>query len=187
MKETEWDNTDTQMTAPFVMENLEILKQYYEEMELESEIIPAMKELPLPALVTALGEDEKDRPRILTNSFLPFDRENAEFTKYLQFYLELTNPLEKIDSAELLNTMLWVNGQLPIGCCMIREAEGERPSRVVVRSNQGFPLTKPIDQGVFTEDVFLFDTSCDIVSNILDLMAEGKSFAEIRALLERES
>ena len=185
MANMEMDPLNAKLTKSFVLEDLEILQQYYEDMGLESELLPASESVPLPALVVILHSDERKRPRILTNSFIPMSRDHAKFTKYLQFYMELKNALGKLDPMELMKTLFWANGQLPMGCCVFYEEKENHPHRAVVCSTQGFPLTKPIDQGVFTEDVVLFDTSCEMVSTMLDLLEEGKTSAEVRQAMMR--
>lgn len=174
------------LTEPQMKEDLKVLSGYCENIGLQTVPIPRSLANPIPALAILLEDDEQGRVRMMTASFLPLDRKDVEFTKYLQFYLELQNSLEGIDRVELLELLMWLNARLSVGCCVLREAEGDRPMRVILRSSQGCPLCEAVDVAVFTEKLLLFDNDCDAVSGFLDLMAEGKSFAEIRALLERE-
>ena len=177
----------TVLTEPQMKEDLEILRGYCKSIGLETVPIPSSQETPIPSLAILLEDDERERIRMMTANFLPLDKKHAEFSKYLQFYLELQNDLKGVDRGELLELLTWLNARLSLGCCVLREAEGDRPVRVILRASQGFPLCEPVDIAAFTESMFLFDSSCDAVSGFLDLMAEGKSFAEIQALLEAES
>lgn len=169
-----------------MLENLNALAEIYAHLELEAAVIPAGAELPVPALAAVLEQDERNRNRIVTNSFLPLDREDAEYTKFLQFYMELENDLSGLDRGQLLELLQWVNGRIPVGGCMLQAQTADSPARLAVRMAQGFCLTKPIDAGVFTEELFLFDRICDMVSGIFDRMADGYSAEQIIRELEAE-
>ena len=173
--------SETQM-----LENLYALKEIYQKLELKAVVVPQLEELPLPALVAVLENDEKNRPRIVTNSFLPMERDDAEHTKFLQFYMELQNDLNGIQQQELLEMLQWVNRHIPMGSCMLREADESRPVRLVIRMTHGFPVIRPIDPGVFAEELILFDQIGEMVSGIFDHMAEGYSAKQIQEELDAE-
>lgn len=165
---------NSRLTEDFILQELQDLAEYYGDMKLECRIVPAMEDVPLPTLLAVMEED-KGRPRFVTHSFLPLDTEDAEFTKFLQFYCELQNPVAQLPRETLLEALCKLNGRLPFGACFLVEPRPELalPRMVAIRALQGFPIEPPIDQGVFTEDVFLFDTSCTLVSSALDALAEG--------------
>lgn len=178
---------DTELTEESVLRDLEILASYYDDMDLEGRVLPAKEDLPMPTLLAALEPDDRERPRIVSHSFVPLDTEAAEFTKYLQFYCELPCPVEGLDRATLLEAVCRLNGHLPLGSCVLADPNPvfEQPMKAAVRSIQGFPLEGPVDQGVFTEDLFLFDLSCDLVTTVLDGLNDGLSLDEAFARIGR--
>lgn len=178
---------DTELTEESILRDLEVLAAYYGDMELEGRVLPAREEFPMPTLVAGLEPDDRDRPRIVSHSFLPLDTETAEFTKYLQFYSELPCPVEELDRATLLEAICRLNTRLPLGTCVLADPNPAfgQPAKAAVRYVQGFPLEGPVDQGVFTEDLFLFDLSCDLVTTVLDGLNDGLSLDEAFAQIGR--
>lgn len=173
--------SETQM-----LENLYALKDIYQKLELKAAVVPQLDELPLPALVAVLENDERNRPRIVTNSFLPLERDDAEHTKFLQFYMELQNDINGIQRQELLEMLQWVNRHIPMGSCMLREEEEGRPPCLVIRMAHGFSAVRPIDPGVFAEELILFDQIGEMVSGIFDHMADGYSAKQVQEELDGE-
>lgn len=178
---------DSQLSEKAILQNLEILQLYYENMGFKSKLVRSNEMAPLPSLVALLEPDEEGRGRIITHSFLPLDREEAEFTKYLQFYCELPASLDDVDRTLLLEALLRLNEALPFGAATLVEPrpELELPLMAALRSVQGFPIDQIIDEGVFTEDMFLFDLSCELVSKVLDCLREGKSLNEAFDLIRQ--
>ncbi|MEG1684196.1 MAG: hypothetical protein RR295_10210 [Oscillospiraceae bacterium] len=178
---------DSMLTEAGMLQDLQDMSTYYDDMQVSSKILPATELAPLPSLIAMMEEDEQGRSRILTHSFVPLDKEEAEFTKYIQIYMELQNDIAGIDRLSLLESVCRLNTMLPMGHCIIipPRPEMELPEMVGVRTSQGFPGDGPVDQGVFTEDVFLFDMSCTFVSDILDALAEGKTPEAAFAILDR--
>lgn len=172
----------TMLTEQSILQDLETLQLYYEDMGLAAGIVPASQETPLPSLV-AKAEAEDVTTLVLTNSFVPLDTESAEFTKYLQFYCELSGSLEEVDRGTLLECLNRLNQTLPFGAALLVEPrpELELPLMAAVRSVQGFHLESPIDQGVFTEDAILFQISCHMVDFAMDALREGKPVDEALA------
>lgn len=169
------------LTEAFIQRDLKILIPYYENMEMKAQLIPAAADMPLPSLLAALPNDDEGRPRFITHSFVPLEKDDAEYTKYLQFYTELQDSLEGIDRQTLLEALNRLNFNLPFGACILVAERPEQglPAMVTLRSMQGFPIDEPIDQGVFTEDVFLFDLSCTVTSVVITGLSEGKSIDEV--------
>lgn len=180
---------DTLMTEARMLQDLEALARYCSEAEIGSRVVPAGQAAALPSLVALLDPDEQGRPRVLTNSFVPLDREDAEFTKFLQFYCELPASLEGVDRTVLLEALLRFNSALPFGGVVLVDPRPELglPLMAAVRTVQGFPLDTPIDQGVFTEDLFLFDMSCELVASVMDDLAKGSTLDEAFAALSQET
>ena len=177
------------LTEETILKILREMSLYYDDMQVENRVIPAVAEAPLPTLVAVLEEDDQGRPRVLTNSFLPLEKEEAEFTVFLQFYMELPNPVPNLDRATLLECLCRLNERLPMGHCVLAapQPKFEQPEKFALRTVQGFPAGKTIDQGAFTEEVLLFDLSCDAVSRTVDALNEGKTLDEALALLEPET
>lgn len=171
---------NSQLSEKVMLRELETILLYYENMELKCKLVKANETAPLPSLVALLEPDDEGRPRVLTHSFLPLDQEDAEFTKYLQFYCELPASLDDVDRLLLLEALLRLNEALPFGAATLVGPRPELglPLMAAVRTVQGFPLNQPIDEGVFTEDMFLFDLSCELVSKVLNSLREGKSLDE---------
>ncbi|MEG1683822.1 MAG: hypothetical protein RR295_09715 [Oscillospiraceae bacterium] len=178
---------DSMLTEAGMLKDLQDMSTYYDDMQVSSKILPATELTPMPSMIAMMEEDEQGRARILTHSFVPLDREEAEFTKYIQFYMELQNDIASIDRLSLLESVCRLNTMLPLGHCIIipPRPELELPEMVGVRTSQGFPGSESVNQGVFTEDVFLFDMSCTFVSDILDVLAEGKTPEAAFAILDR--
>lgn len=175
------------LTEESILQDLRTLSLYYDDMQTENKILPSLEDAPLPTLLAGLDADDKERPRMITHSFLPVDKEEAEFTKYLQFYLELQNTLKGIARITLLEAVCRLNAALPFGHVMLIPPRPELnlPEMAALRTTQGFPIAQPIDQGTFTENVFLFDLSCELTSTVLDALAEGKSIDEAFAAIGR--
>lgn len=173
----------TVLTSEEVQQDLAAMVEYYKDMILESQILN--QGLPIPMVLAVMEEDEKGRPRSVVNSFVPLDRESARFTKYIQYYCELADEVENIPREDLYQVMNVLNARLPAGSCILVEPRPEMnlPLKMGVRLIQGFPVRMPLDQGVFTETLFLFDQSCSFVSYVLDALAEGKTPAEALAVI----
>lgn len=165
----------TQLTEQSILEDLEALQLYYEDMEIPCKIIRASKPAPLPSLVAMLDTGEEEKPWVLTHSLLPVDKELAEFTKFLQFYCELPGALEQVDRVVLLEAVNRLGQALPFGTALLVEPRPELklPLMAAVRAVQGFPLEQPMAQAVFTEDLFLFETSCQITTQVMEGLCAG--------------
>ena len=87
---------DTPLTEQMMLQDVETMGLYCEDMQIPCKVVPATAQAPLPTLVAMLDSGEADRPWVLTHSFMPLDRETAEFTKYLQFYCELPGSLDGV-------------------------------------------------------------------------------------------
>ena len=174
------------LTAERVLADLETLRAYCDELELETMVIPPMEEVQLPVLAAILENDEQERPRVVTCTFVPVDSDLCQYTKQLQFYLELQNSLEGVSRAELLELIMWINVRINNGTCLLRESEQDHSLHLAVRLCQGFRLDDPVDPVIFGENLMMFDEICEIVSSLADLMAGGKSFAEIAALQQEQ-
>lgn len=175
---------DSLMTEASMQADLEAISTYYQAMELKSQLIPALQEAPLPSLLAALPDDDEGRPRLITHSFLPLDEEDAEYTKFLQLYVELQDSLEGIDRATLLEGLNRMNLTLPMGvCALARDPDGSE--KVVVRCVQGYPIDEPVDQGAFTETVLLFDLSCTLTSIVISGLSENKNLDEVFSAIGR--
>lgn len=172
---------DTKLTEQSILQDLEALSLYYEDIEIPAKMIQASKLSPMPSLVALLDSGDEDKPWVLTHSFLPLGTDMAEFTKFLQFYCELSGSLEKVERLTLLEAVNRLNQALPFGSVLLVEPrpQFELPLMAAVRAVQGFPLDRPIDQGTFTEDLFLFEMSCELVARVLDELADGKSLDEV--------
>lgn len=171
---------DSLLTEEFILDDLNDLKGYYDEMEVACQVMPAVERAPMPSLVAILDEDDKNRPRIVTHSFLPLDEEEASFTKYLQYYCELQIDVGDVDRVKLLEAMVTMNGLLPLGACSLVDARPELnlPAMVAVRTIQGHPLEEVIDRGAFCETLFLFDTACDLMTLVVDKLVAGGTVEE---------
>lgn len=171
---------DTCLTEQSMLQDFEALSIYYEDMKIPSRTVKASPSAPLPTLVAMVDSPEEDKPWIFTHSFMPLDKESAEFTKFLQLYCEVPGSLEEIDRLTLLEGVNRLNQALPMGTVVLVEPrpELELPLMAAVRSVQGFPLDAPIDQGVFTEDVILMEMGCQMVELMMDALREGKTADE---------
>lgn len=171
---------DTVLTEEFVLGELQDLKGYYDVMEVASQVFPSVKDAPMPSMAAILDEDEKGRPRVVTHSFLPLSEEDASFTKFLQFYCELQIDVGGVDRVRLLEALMALNGMLPLGTCVAVPArpDMEMPAMVALRYVQGYALEEVIDQGAFSETLFLFDLACDMLTEVADALVEGASAAD---------
>ena len=176
---------DTKLTEQSILQDLEVLQLYYEDMEIPCKVIQASKLAPLPSLVAMLEVEEGEQPWVLTHSLLPVDQELAEFTKFLQFYCELPGSLEKVDRGVLLEAVNRLGQALPMGTVLLVEPrpELELPLMAAVRAVQGFPLEEPISQGVFTEDMFLFEMSCQMTAQVMQALGAGQTVDQAIAQL----
>ena len=177
---------DSLLTEEFILDDLEDLKGYYDDMKVASRVVPALQDAPLPTLVAILDEDEQKRARVVTHSLLPLDEEEASFTKFLQFYCELQINLDNVERIKLLEAVVKLNQILPIGSCVLVDARPELqlPTMVALRSIQGYPIEDVIDQGAFCETLFLFDTACELTTVALDGLVAGKTVEEALAQLQ---
>ena len=176
----------TSLTEQTMLQDFETLSIYYEDMKIPSKTIQAGPTNPLPTLVAMVDSPEEDKPWIFTHSFMPLDSETAEFTKFLQFYCEVPGSLEGSDRLTLLEGISLLNQALPLGMVILVEPrpELELPRMAAVRTVQGFPLDRPVDQGVFTEDVLLFEMSCQMVKLVMDALRAGQTVDEAFAQLK---
>lgn len=179
---------DSLLNEEVMAQDFEALRSYYEAMEIKTQLIPATKALPLPTLIAVVTSEEEDEPPlVITHSFLPLDKEEAEFTKYLQYYTELPNAVEELDRLTLLEALNRLNQTLPLSHVILLppRPQFEKPVQVGVRYLQGYKIDEVIDQGVFTEDVILFELSCDLTSVILDELRDGSSIDEAFSVIGR--
>jgi len=173
---------DSLLTEAAVMKDLEELRAYYKAMDVASQIL-AGDGAKNPTLVALVPLDEPESYQTVTNTFLLLSSEEAEFTKYLQFFAQLERDLDAADELALLESVSRLNQFLPLGACFVLRQDGHR--RLALRYTQGFPLHESIQPGVFTEDALLFETSWDLADTVAKALAEGKSVDEAFAFLEQ--
>lgn len=170
----------TSLTEQSMLQDFEALSIYYEDMKIPSKTVQASPAAPLPTLVAMVDSPEEGNPWVVTHSFMPLDRETAEFTKFLQFYCEVPGSLEKVDRLTLLEGLQRLNQVLPLGAAVLVEPrpELELPRMAAVRAVQGYPLDRPIDQGVFTEAMILFEMSCQVTALVMEALKTGRTVDE---------
>ena len=175
----------TSLTEQSMLQDFEALSIYYEDMKIPSKTINAGPSNPLPTLVAMVDSPEEDKPWIFTHNFVPLDQETAEFTKFLQFYCEVPGSLEEVDRITLLEGLQRLNQMLPLGAAVLVEPRPELklPLMAAVRMVQGYPLDRPIDQGVFTEAMVVFEMSCQTTALVLEALKAGQTVDEAMAQL----
>ncbi len=168
------------LTLEGIQQELQNLERYCDDLELESRMLPPLVDAPLPTLLVVTDVDDQNRARIVNQSFLPLGKEEASFTKFLQFYVELDTPAHMLDRDALLDAVFHLNCVLPLGTVSVASARPELnlPLKICVRTVQGYPLGMPIDQGAYSDALLLFDLSCQLVSMMIDAMAQGRSVQE---------
>lgn len=171
------------LTEASMMKDLENLSACYKAMDIAAEILPiGERKSDVPALVALVPLDEEGQFQVVTNTFLPLDKEDAEFTKYLQFYACLERDADSVDPLALLEAANQLNHLLPLGSAFVEREEGHQ--RLAVRCVQGYELHESVHPGVLTEDILLFETSWALADEILDALTEGKSVDEAFARLK---
>lgn len=178
---------DSPLTEEMILSDYEDLVEYYAAMEVPCRLIPATNELIMPTVVAINQLDDEEPPFVITHSFIPLDSEEAEFTKFLQFYMELQQSLEGIDRVTLLEAVNRLNLVLPLGACMLVAARPELklPEMVAIRMIQGYPISESIDQGVFTEQLYMYEISANLILMVFDELLDGKSLDEAFATIGR--
>ena len=98
---------------------------------------------------------------------------------------QLSGDLGEVEPSILLRGISRLNQALPFGAVLLVEPRPELglPLMAAVRAVQGFPLDQPLDQGTFTEDLFLLETSCQIADFVLGALRTGKTVDEAFAQL----
>lgn len=175
---------DSLLTEAAMMEDLDSLRACYKAMDIAAQIFPG-EEGEAPTLAALVPLDEPESYQTVTNTFLPLSSEEAEFTKYLQFYAQLERDLSGVDQLALLESVSRLNEFLPLGTCFTLQKDDGRRC-LALRYVQGFRLYEPIHPGVFTEDALLFETSWDLADTMAKALAEGKTVDEALAFLKQE-
>ena len=117
----------------------------------DTRVLHPSDDVPLPALLVALGIDEENRNRTLAISVLPFAEDDLDATAMMQFYVSL--PFQYVDATrtDVLAATAHVNGAMAIGHVAARG--DELYDRYVLASDKGLQ----IDGESVTELVQLID------------------------------
>lgn len=88
-----------------------------------TELIPVNDELPVTSLVVDLGEDDVERPRLMTISIMPFGDDQFAATQFIQFYVPMPYqaPPGRLD--DLGHAMAIINGAMAVGHFAVRGTE----------------------------------------------------------------
>jgi hypothetical protein len=94
---------------------LENVKEILAKSDIESAIIKANQHLPLSMLIMPLDDDEQDRSRSISASYIPMDEDDLEHTELLQLYSQFPFKINNKQEPELARFLLACNILQPIG------------------------------------------------------------------------
>ena len=130
-------NDDCVLTTPAMTQGLERLQVYCRDLGLEAQILPPNELWALPVLAAAVPSG---RGLLLTLSWLSVPAEEAQLSRFLQFYEEF--PLPEDMETPGAETMADLNRRTPLGCpsssgCIVQLPRGVRRFRSAMVSALG--------------------------------------------------
>lgn len=102
---------------------LQLMADALRQAGMDTRLLEAGPEVPLPTLLVALGTDEADRDRTLGLSIMPFGDDGFEATDLLQFYVQLPFSVDEDNRRDVMAATAEVNAQMAIGHIAVRGDE----------------------------------------------------------------
>lgn len=102
---------------------LGLMQATLEAEDFVTQFLGAGDELPVAALVVALGVDDKERQRLMTVSIMPFGDDDFPATSFVQFYVPMPFRAPADKMGDLGHAMAVVNGAMALGHFGVRGGE----------------------------------------------------------------
>ncbi len=150
---------------------LNVLKGYLKDADMEALVLEQSKTFELPTLVQPLPNDSKDRARVFTMNFVPLEKEDVEYTRFLQIHCELPFTMADGREIETLRILNMVNQVMAVGSFTL---QGDKLS---YRYVFGSPIDAVLDEGVFMETMFMMAFMLDLAQDPIESVAAGEATA----------
>lgn len=163
--------------------DLELLADFLEEMEWETERFG--KGTGQPSLAAVLTMDEDYDERVLF-TYIDLPEEDSEFTKYLQIYLQIPLNLEEIPAGEMMVFVNQLNLVTLLGSFSYVPKVGERDARVDYR--YVLPMEKEAlpDEGTVGEVLLNLVKYAQMAEGLIASRIEGTPMEAIVAAIRQE-
>lgn len=163
--------------------DLKFLAEFLEDMEWEAELLG--EETPYPSLKAALPMDE-DYDETVLFTYIDLPDEDAEFTKYLQIYLQIPLDLETIPAGEMIVFVNQLNILTLLGGFSYIPKIRENAARVDYR--YVLPVEKDTlpEEGVVGEVLLNLVKYAQMAEGLIARRIEGTPMEAIIAAIQKE-
>lgn len=148
---------------------LSFLSGYLAELGFESELVERSDNLPMPILISSIGGDAADRPRLLHFLFVPIEEDHLEILQLLQIHSLF--PYE-VGSDYLVATeklLSVINQKLGMGYVGIDEQDSIYYKYLFAKARY-----QPLDRALIVETVQLFIFLMERFSGLIEGVATGQ-------------
>ena len=163
--------------------DLKFLAEFLEDMEWEAELLG--EETPYPSLKASLPMDE-DYDETVLFTYIDLPDEDAEFTKYLQIYLQIPLDLENIPAGEMIVFVNQLNILTLLGSFSYIPKIRENAARVDYR--YVLPVEKDTlpEEGVVGEVLLNLVKYAQMAEGLIARRIEGTPMEAIIAAIQKE-
>lgn len=174
----------TEETRPKYLTELHTMKQYMDQLDIESEILEEDHAFPLHTLIINIGSDYKGRKRNVTLNFLPIPDHNFQHIHLLQFYTSLLFTYKQECKHDVEKLLLYINRLTAIGDFSLK-GDLEIDFRYIYTASTKATLP----QAEISETLILYALMLNIYSKWIEAVGTGKQtydevINEISNLLE---
>jgi hypothetical protein len=149
------------------------LNGYLQELELEGQLMERSVALPMSVLVVPFGSDDKDRPRILTLTYIPDPEGFFQHISLLQLLIELPFAINEKNRLTLLEAITRVNQKIAVGSYYLDDN-----NKIGLRNIITTYKFKSIDKDLFLETINLFIGMLDYTASLVEEVNDGTQQTE---------
>ena len=163
--------------------DLKFLAEFLEEMEWETEVIGEDMANPVLAAVLPMEEDYE---ATVVFTYIDLPEEDAEYTKYLQIYLQIPLKIDRIPAGELIVFVNQLNMLTLIGSFSYVPGAGGHEARVDYRYVMAMEKEALPDEGVVGEILLNLVKYAQMAEGLLASRIEGTPTEVIMAAVGHE-
>jgi hypothetical protein len=149
------------------------LNGFLQDLELEGQLMERSPAMPMSVLVVPFGNDDKDRPRILTLTFIPDTEGFFQHISLLQLLIELPFEINPANRLTLLEAVTRVNQKIAVGSYYLDDS-----SKIGLRNIITTYKFKTPDKDVFLETINLFMGMLDYTAGLVEEVNDGTQQTE---------
>lgn len=165
------------------LEELHYLMDVIHGIGLPAEVLGEENGFPADTLVIAIPADEEDageenggENQFVTVQFMPVTKEEAEYSRFLQFYTDIDIPESEGKEEAFYRAASRMNQILPVGGCFFlpKNEELEIPSKLGIRHILTVNKEKHTEDTTFCETLFFLIYSYEYAQMAAERIAKGE-------------